>query len=1177
MTATGKPPLPPPARPPEAGAPVPPSTRLARDDLRALFKRYYVLLGFTVKEQDGRIDVFEASSSSPAFSYVFDRKTYSRNQDAKLVTFNSPELGNIIDTINSRGKVARAYIPFEFDPKVEFQRAIEQIQAKASSTGGFVNNGTIHLVKHYIGYVPFLMFITRIDFSSVDASTEIERVIIPLIDQGKLPDTIKHRIENYIDKLGKFFDSEHSHLVNHMPVAGELLEIPDEQIEALVDEATPKLQENIKSRTSQVEGKLQARLQKEIGILENYYKQLTLETASAIEVAREKRDKGKTEELEQSLASIEKEQKFKTAEYQSIYRLSTQFEVLGAAAVYVPIFFQFLCKIKSVYGDIDCTLDYNIFDKEVIPPTCTCGNTIYQGHVCSNLHFSCMSCTGICAECKADICSGCKPKRCKHCNDLLCSAHTIECDCCVGEGIENRWTCKLHSRRCDLCGKTTCRDCRDTCKECGRVTCVSCGIYKCKSCGKVLCSEHAHECVRCLDADANKRWSCGEHTRICAFCGGNICMECAYTCSTCKKSFCEVCEAHKCRICGSTTCKDHSHECPSCAEDGEKNSWVCDSHILKCDFCNLYFCAQCVDKCAICGKTTCKICGIHTCQTCGKHLCKDHSVTCSFCEAEKGKNPDACPDHAVKCDFCGQYTCKQHMREKCSVCGKSSCLDCESFKCKVCRQPVCKLHVYECSRCKKNYFDEYVCKAHLARCHSCGKDICVSCISQCAQCGRISCNDCSSIKCKQCGKNLCQDHAVACDKCKEVENDDPWSCADHVVTCDICKRHLCLKCEPDIARCNVCGKAICSDCQPHYCKDCNKTTCDQHHGECSACKNIGRSAVETCADHTYTCTACKKVICKEHSVVCTVCQNIFCTGDTCSAGSGDACLTHSFISARDGSRHSVQERIICESCHLAYTSKQMYVSTNKMYAFVGSLCATCKDATKDKYYLYMRRSGKVLAFPDFLDMPGDDKPVIVVTLNDRPFKITTKQQGVSMAENELALIFFFNSRGGRHTLVHVKDTGFEILYTRPGVGGQIKGLVSKSKIAPEVVLTSKPALIDASPPIPRSNQVVDGVHADMDLQAELAPGMQEGKRQPSTGQVIRVKVQKLFKASIRIKLDMLRRVLEMEQLEFSEKITDCATENGLTIENGHVLVATSDIDKFLERLDSFLLSKDHRR
>jgi hypothetical protein len=103
-----------------------------------------------------------------------------------------------------------------------------------------------------------------------------------------------------------------------------------------------------------------------------------------------------------SLASIEKEQKFKTAEYQSIYRLSTQFEVLGAAAVYVPIFFQFQCKIKSVYGDIDYTLDYNIFDKEVIPPTCTCGNAIYQGHVCSNLHFSCTTCTGICADCKVE-------------------------------------------------------------------------------------------------------------------------------------------------------------------------------------------------------------------------------------------------------------------------------------------------------------------------------------------------------------------------------------------------------------------------------------------------------------------------------------------------------------------------------------------------------------------------------------------------------------------------------------------------------------------------------------------------------------------------------------------------------------------------------------------------------
>lgn len=89
-------------------------------------------------------------------------------------------------------------------------------------------------------------------------------------------------------------------------------------------------------------------------------------------------------------------------------------------------------------------------------------------------------------------------------------------------------------------------------------------------------------------------------------------------------------------------------------------------------------------------------------------------------------------------------------------------------------------------------------------------------------------------------------------------------------------------------------------------------------------------------------------------------------------------------------------------------------------------------------------------------------------------------------------------------------------------------------------------------------------------QAQTSPGERDDKARPSLGQEIRVKVQKLFAVSIRIKLDMLRRVLEMEQGNFDKSIFDGAPGNGLTIENGHVIVAKSDVVKFLEALDPIL-------
>ncbi|MFX1340723.1 MAG: hypothetical protein ACFFDK_19085, partial [Promethearchaeota archaeon] len=91
-----------------------------RDDLKNLVKRYYNLMGYTIKEKEGMMEIYEPNKHSPIFRFVFERKSNIKHPNTDLLTFNNKKLDDLIKLIKDKGKIAKAYIPFEFEAKKSF-------------------------------------------------------------------------------------------------------------------------------------------------------------------------------------------------------------------------------------------------------------------------------------------------------------------------------------------------------------------------------------------------------------------------------------------------------------------------------------------------------------------------------------------------------------------------------------------------------------------------------------------------------------------------------------------------------------------------------------------------------------------------------------------------------------------------------------------------------------------------------------------------------------------------------------------------------------------------------------------------------------------------------------------------------------------------------------------------
>jgi len=500
-----------------------------RGSLKNLIKRYYKILGFEITEKSGLLEIAEKGSKYSTFKFVFNRKDAQKYPEAELISFNSPRLNKIIQSIIEKGKIAKAFIPFEYEPEQTFKQALANLQKKQEPNDSFIRNGTIKMLEHYIGYVPFLVFILRINIVSLESFTVIERPVIPLLDPEK---EIKLDVNYYAKKLENYFEVESPDLSTRMPVKGELLEIGEEKFKAHLDYTIDEINISVEKQKEQIKGRLEERKRKELDIIENYYDQRIDELYRRIELARERSDKEDVKKYQQRVEHFEEERKFKTSECQDIYQMETSYEVIGAALIYAPALFYYKCKISTPFGDIERNFQYDIFDHQIIPPICDCGKPIYSGIICENLHLTCLECSYRCEECEKLICARCDMNFCSRCRVPLCSDHSYECEHCKEMGKSNIWICERHRHICAECGKTLCPNCVTECVVCDKDLCKhdeECSI-ECDICGKHACKEHTFEC------DYDNKIYCTNERTTCHLCDGTYCIR-----HMTRKNVCKTC------------------------------------------------------------------------------------------------------------------------------------------------------------------------------------------------------------------------------------------------------------------------------------------------------------------------------------------------------------------------------------------------------------------------------------------------------------------------------------------------------------------------------------------------------------------------------------------------------------------------------------------------------------
>lgn len=489
-----------------------------RSDIKDLIQRYYEYLGYKIEFVGGLLQVLEPETNSVKFKYVFNRKAFTKHPKAELITYNNETLERIIEEISERGKAAKAFIPFQFDPNESFAQALSSMcKNNGIVVENFIENGSIASKGHFIGYVPFLVFLLKIQFNSIETYSFIEKPVVCLVDQKEKDFQINK--ERFIEKIKNYFDQPKQGLVTEMPVTGEILDIDKDYFVSSVNETLKKIDKYISKHRKIIQNRLKETLNKELNILNNYYDQRIAELEHRIDLAKERADMEDVEEYQNRIENIKEEKDFKINEYRGIYQIETVYDLLGAALIYVPSSFYYKCVINSEYGDISKNIYYDTFSQELITPRCdSCGKEITRGKICSSQHFSCLKCSQSCKTCGKELCLTCDIKFCYPCHAVLCLEHAISCQTCETIGTK-RWVCGDHIYSCSVCDTINCKEHNVVCCVCSQNLCkenTDCRTY-CPICKQYACQDHIFRC------NYDDKIYCINEKRICKLCGLEYC------------------------------------------------------------------------------------------------------------------------------------------------------------------------------------------------------------------------------------------------------------------------------------------------------------------------------------------------------------------------------------------------------------------------------------------------------------------------------------------------------------------------------------------------------------------------------------------------------------------------------------------------------------------------------
>ncbi len=508
-----------------------------RQQLREFVIRYYSLLKLRPVEARETLEIYPEEGTKPQMEFVFDRKALRENPKAELITFNSAKLKELIDLVMEKGQVAKGFIPFAHDPVRDFQNDIRELIAygdgpskKIKTESDFLLNGRVELLHHTLKYAPFLIILLKISLKSIEPQEIIETVVIPVIDEKEIT---ARDVNSYIEKVKAYLESPAPVITEDMPAQGDLLDFSDKKVEVALQNATQSILVSIEDRKKTLNVRLADRCRKEMEVIERYYREREQEISDKIasddekatdtkkSAAYRKQKKDSVPKLQDEVQQLREELEAKRNECMQIYTISTEFNVLAAAAIYIPADYHYTCKLTSVYGSVERDFYYDIFEQVVIPPTCdACGKPVYQGSLCSNLHLCCSTCGAPCKECQKQVCRSCDARTCRICGENLCKDHSRECARCKGRSVVNYWTCKDHIATCRACGGAICNWCATTCTVCKQRFCKeesSCSV-ECVVCHHAVCLTHAITCPSC------GKFICTNDIRTCPSCHQTICV-----------------------------------------------------------------------------------------------------------------------------------------------------------------------------------------------------------------------------------------------------------------------------------------------------------------------------------------------------------------------------------------------------------------------------------------------------------------------------------------------------------------------------------------------------------------------------------------------------------------------------------------------------------------------------
>ena len=339
---------------------------------------------------------------------------------------------------------------------------------------------------------------------------EKDQVITPIYlhDKSILED---FNIDDYETIPGKKEDVQLAFVKEQYPIARERLKIV---LQPKIAHATYFLNKSLEKEMKRIESHYLSQvgeIYKEINDNQDRINDLTEKLSGKSSDDNKKLFLEKIERVRKNIDSLkasedfqkfEKEKEFFVTDEKHKHSLNISNNLMNTTVIYYPIY-SIRASVKRKLDRVskEIKLEFNPLTKKLSPLLCEgCEKEVKEIIICASNHISCRNCIDKCPSCFNLVCSHCEKSVCSICNAQMCKKCQSHCSSC------QKYSCKSHSCRDSLSGKTLCTNCAEYCSCCGKFS-AKINFRRCESCKNNVC-------IRCLKT----RMINGKSKAVCANC-----------------------------------------------------------------------------------------------------------------------------------------------------------------------------------------------------------------------------------------------------------------------------------------------------------------------------------------------------------------------------------------------------------------------------------------------------------------------------------------------------------------------------------------------------------------------------------------------------------------------------------------------------------------------------------